>query len=81
MQTLTQQLKNAANKGCINLATAEKIAAPIDAEREATITLLRKVERQVGMDLGEQINAHIADMQGVRFNAVDYHYEKPVGEQ
>ena len=78
---ITQELKNAANKGCIALPTAEKIGAAIDNEREATITLLRKVERQVGMDLGEQINAHIAEMQGTYFNERDYNFERLPGEQ
>jgi hypothetical protein len=33
------------------------------------------------MMLGEEINAHIAGMEGSYFNAKEYHYEKPVGEQ
>jgi hypothetical protein len=33
------------------------------------------------MYLGEEINAHLATMNGTKFSAVDYHYEIPNGEQ
>lgn len=81
MNTIQQQLKSRANNGQINANDAAKIAAPYDNEREATISLLKKCEQNVGMMLGEEINAHIAQMQGSYFNARDYHYERPVGEQ
>jgi hypothetical protein len=79
--TITQLLKNAAINGSIRLDRALRIAAELDTEREQTKALLKECENNVGMLLGEKINEHLAKMSGVRFNALDYHYEKPVGEQ
>jgi len=33
------------------------------------------------MIIGEELNAHIAELTGGYFSAVEYNYEKPVGEQ
>jgi hypothetical protein len=79
--TITQQLKNAAINGSINLEKALKIAQAYDEQCTTTTALLKECERNVGMYLGEKINEHIAEMDGAKFNAVDYHYERPVGEQ
>jgi hypothetical protein len=81
MNTITQTLKNTAVNGVIPIDRALQVAAPLDMERENTITLLKECERNVGMYLGEKINEHIAGMTGGFFNALEYNYEKPVGEQ
>lgn len=81
MQTIQQQLRNASNNGCISLEKALRLAQAIDEERTQTVGLLKECERNVGMYLGEKINEHVAAMTGAKFNAVDYHYERPVGEQ
>jgi hypothetical protein len=81
MQTITQTLKNQSNNGAIPLDRALTIAAPLDKEREATVALLKELERQVGMTYGDKINAHIADMNGTRFNDVEYWADRLPGEQ
>lgn len=81
MNNLTSSLKSMAVEGKISLDKATKLAETIDKERNETIQLLKLLEKNVGMVLGEEINTHIAHMQGQKFNAVAYHYEKPVGEQ
>lgn len=43
--------------------------------------LLQECAAQVGMDLGEKIEAYIAKKEGKKFNPEEYNYEKPVGEQ
>lgn len=81
MSTITQQLKSRAINGHINTTEAERVATPFDQEREQTIALLKECEKNVGLYLGEKILSHIASMTGGYFNSVEYHYEKPVGEQ
>ena len=81
MTTIQQILKNTAVNGVISLERAAKIAEPLDQERAATIELLRRLDRQVGMTVGEIINKHIAAMQGTKFNEVDYHYEAMPSDQ
>lgn len=76
-----QSIKSAAINGHVSLEAALKIATSVENERTATKELLKKCEKQVGMYLGEEINQHLADMEGSYFNATDYHYERPVGEQ
>jgi dsDNA-binding SOS-regulon protein len=79
--TITQLFKNAAINGCINIDKALSIANELDNQREQSKTILKECERNVGMYLGEKINAHLAEMDGSRFNAVDYHFERFPGEQ
>ncbi len=78
---ITQTIRSAAVNGVISLEKALKIAAKIDEERNGTQELLQECEKHVGMLLGEKINVHVAAMNGTTFNLVEYHYEKPVGEQ
>jgi hypothetical protein len=79
--TITQTIKNASVNGVINIDKALKIAEALDQEREQTTNLLRKCEKNVGMHLGEEINVHLANMNGTKFSTVDYHYESMPGEQ
>jgi hypothetical protein len=81
MNTITQQLKNKATNGHIAAVEAERIANVVDAERSATIALLKELEKNVGMYLGEKINEHIAGMTGGFFNALEYNWERLPGEQ
>jgi hypothetical protein len=81
MHTITQQLKNAAVNGCIPLEKAIAIAGHFDTQRDDTRTILKECEKNVGMYLGEKINAHIADLDGSFFNERDYNYERLPGEQ
>lgn len=81
MNTLSQSVKNASVNDKITLKNALNIVKPIDEEREKTVDLLTRLEKQVGMTMGEEILSHIADMKGVKFNSIEYHYEKPHGEQ
>lgn len=81
MKKITSIFKSAALGSKISVETAIKVLEPIDQEREETINLLKRCEKEVGMVLGEDINQHIANMSGRIFNPIDYHYEKPVGDQ
>lgn len=79
--TITQAIKSAAINGSISLDRALKIAQHFDDERNKTNEILDECRSNVGMMLGEKINEHQAGMNGTYFNARDYHYERPVGEQ
>ncbi len=81
MQSITDSFKNASVNGQISLDKALKIVSFYEQERQETKELLRRCEKESGMVLGESINEHLSKMDGRRFNEVDYHYEKPVGEQ
>jgi hypothetical protein len=81
MQTIQQILKNTAVNGVISVERAMIVARKLDEERAVTVDLLKKCERNVGMDLGEDINKHIAGITGAYFNAVDYHYEAMPADQ
>ncbi|AMR34148.1 hypothetical protein A0256_23200 [Mucilaginibacter sp. PAMC 26640] len=81
MTTIQQVLRSASVNGVINIDKALKALAPFDAEREETITILKSCERNVGMVLGEDINAHVAKMTGGYFNATEYLFERMPGEQ
>ena len=80
--TITSQLKNLASpNGTISLEKALALAAGFDKERSETLLLLKRIEPEVGMVLGESINVHMAGMEGKRFNSVEYHYEPMPGNQ
>jgi TRAP-type mannitol/chloroaromatic compound transport system substrate-binding protein len=81
MQSIQQQLKNASVNGVIHIDKVTAIVAAFDAERTATVYLLKACERNVGMDLGESINSHVAKMTGGHFNVQEYHAERLPGEQ
>jgi hypothetical protein len=81
MQSIQQTLKNQSVNGAIPVERALQVAAPLDAERTATVALLKELERQVGMTYGDKINAHIAAMNGTKFNEVDYWADRLPGEQ
>jgi hypothetical protein len=81
MQSIQQTLRNAAVNGVISVDKALQLAGAYDKEREATVDLLSECEKESGMFLGPKIKAHIAKMTGRHFNEIEYHYEKPVGEQ
>lgn len=62
----------------------ERIAALIKQTQELmarSIDLLTRCERQVGMHLGEEIQQLTSEMRGQRFDAAQYHYEKPIDGQ
>jgi Asp-tRNA(Asn)/Glu-tRNA(Gln) amidotransferase B subunit len=50
-------------------------------QQQESLRLLKACVSQVGMVLGEELNAHIAELSGTHFNRKEYLYEKPVGEQ
>lgn len=81
MLKLSESIKQSANKDIISVKSALAIVSPIDTEREETIDLLKRLEKEVGMTLGSEINEHIAKMQGQKFNSAAYHYEKQIGDQ
>lgn len=81
MQTIQQTLKNASVGGKISIDKALRLAAAFDQERTVTVDLLKQCERNVGMTLGEDINAHVAKMTGGHFSAQEYHAERLPGEQ
>jgi len=49
--------------------------------QQENIYLLNRCKKQVGMDIGEDIEKQLADMKGMRFSSVDYHAERMPGEQ
>lgn len=81
MNTITESIKQAAKKEVISLKSALAIVALIDKEREETIELLKRLEKNVGMMQGEEINIHIANMKGQKFNSVEYFFERMPEEQ
>jgi hypothetical protein len=50
-------------------------------QQDESLRLLKACVPHVGMMLGEELNAHIAELSGTHFNARDYHFEKLPGEQ
>lgn len=50
-------------------------------QQAESVRLLKACKGQCGMMLGEEVEAHIAELTGGHFNAKEYHYERPVGEQ
>lgn len=81
MQTIQQILKNTAVNGVISVERAVQAVQAFDEERAATVDILKKLEKQVGMTDGEKINAHLSAMTGQYFNPVDYHYEAMPADQ
>lgn len=81
MNSLEQALKNLAINGKVDLVKAINLIKPIDTERSNTVILLKKCEKQVGTILGEDINKHMAGMNGTKFNSVEYHYESMPNDQ
>lgn len=73
--TITQQLKNLSVNGCISLDKAIKLATVLDGQRDTATKLLKSCELNVGMHLGEQINVHLAAVEGTYFNAEEYNFE------
>ena len=55
--------------------------ALLKTNQAESVRLLKASKTQCGMVLGEEIEAHIAQLTGARFSATDYHYERPTGEQ
>lgn len=82
MSTVQQAIRAAAsNNTSIPLSVALKIAEKFDQERVESKELLRLFKQNTGMVVGERIEAHLAEMEGVKFSAKDYHYERLPGEQ
>jgi len=50
-------------------------------QQAESVRLLKACIPHLGMMLGEELNAHIADLSGTYFNAKDYHYEKMPDDQ
>ena len=55
--------------------------ALLKQQQAESTRLLKACKGHVGMMLGEDIELHLAEVTGTYFNAKDYHYEKPNGEQ
>jgi len=81
MNRLQTALKNATVNGVIQLPTALRIAKQFDEDEEQSLNLISQCKNQVGMTLGEEIRLHEAKLKGMYFNAKEFHYERPVGEQ
>lgn len=79
--TISQQLKNLSINGCISLDNAMKLAKVLDTQRDTAITLLKQAERNCGMHLGEQINVHLAAVEGTYFNPEEYNFESMPSNQ
>ncbi|WP_256013176.1 hypothetical protein [Desertivirga xinjiangensis] len=81
MKSIFNLLKGISNNGILSIDRVQKHIQELDAEREESLRLLKRCKQDVGMYLGEEIQSHIATMEGKHFSAKDYHYERPVGEQ
>lgn len=81
MQTLTQSIKSASVNGNIAIERAVKLAEDVDRERSITQELLKKLSSQVGMVLREEIEEHLAGMNGIKFNSTAFNYERLNGDQ
>lgn len=73
---ITETFKRMAVGGKIDTKYATRVAAELDNERAETISLLQNIIPHVGMFLGEQINEHLARMNGSTFNSREYNFEK-----
>lgn len=76
MQTLEQQLRGNAIDGKIPLTKGLQIATAIDEERQETVELLKKLQKQLGQHWGEQIEEHLSKMTGKKFSSVEYNFER-----
>lgn len=81
MKSLTLLFKALTINKSIPADSALKVAAEVDQEREETQELLKSIKNEVGLYRGEEIEAHLAKMNGTNFNSVAYHYERlPSGQ-
>lgn len=81
MSNLNQALRNASVNGVISLASAEKIAAKFEEQQAQGITLLKAFKQNTGVYYGEQIDQHLAAVEGRHFNAKEYDMRDVNGEQ
>jgi len=81
MKSIFNLLLGVSNNGTLSIEKSKGHIIALDEEREMSLALLKRCKTEVGMYLGESIEAHIAAMEGKHFNVKDYHYERPVGEQ
>lgn len=64
-----------------NITNLQRENKALKEQQAESVRLLKQCSTQVGMMLGEEILAHVADLSGSHFNSKEYHYERPVGEQ
>ena len=81
--TLTKQIQNLtlSESNTVLIHKILPITTKADQEREETLALLKRCVPQVGMYLGEEIEAAVARMEGARFSSVDYHFERLTDSQ
>lgn len=75
MRNLSDSLKSIAINGTLSLEKALAIARQYEELQETSRSLLKQANMNVGMDLGEAITAHVAQIEGKHFNSLDYNYE------
>ena len=81
--TLTKQIQNLtlSESNTVLIHKILPITAKADQERAETLALMKQCVAWVGEHLGEQLESHIAAIEGKHFSSVDYHYEKSPDSQ
>jgi hypothetical protein len=55
--------------------------ATLKMQQTESVRLLKACKGHVGMLLGEDIESHLAEINGTYFNAMDYNFERLPGDQ
>ena len=79
---ITKAMQAVTSNGQIKATDANQIAAKADELLGDIYELLKKVKTQVGTHYGELITEKLNQIDGVRFDATAYHYNKePEGQE
>jgi hypothetical protein len=81
MINFEQQIKSQSNGGHVNTGSAATIARKADEFLKEAMELIEDAVRETGMVFGEKAAEFAARVKGHKFSAVEFHYEKPNGEQ
>ena len=81
MYTITSQIKNLSVNGLIPEGKVAKLAQVKDGHEAESIRLLQQCIAWVGMTLESEIKGHIANIQGTKFNEIEFFAERLPGEQ
>lgn len=82
MNLISSQLQRITSNGTIRAAEAQRVASKADEILTETYQMLAWMKTQVGTDKGAQITELMNRIEGVRFDAAGYHYDKvPEGQE
>lgn len=79
---ITKAIQAVTSNGQIKASDALAIAERADTLIESSYNLIKHLRTQVGTVDGEKITVLMNTMDGIKFNAAAYHYEKlPEGQE